>query len=382
MMATFTAKVSDLKKAITVAALATLDSTDSIKGHALIEITGAAASVYSSDEDRIAFTKFTVDAVDADMTFTVDPKNILSLLATCDRDEIKFIFDNEGKTLSVYASEDTDAFVSFPSLDPATFIPFKDVVSQATVVDTVNAAVLSHGLKFIQGYICQDDKNKKYANLYIREGILYASNGSTKIAAYKSDLLAKIFTMNVRRAMLSPVMHLIDKMSFDNVSILDSEKFFIVTSSDLSCGFGFRKPNVEVPKMPVSVEEPQTAGFVIERNVLLKKISRLATSMRGDDVVLGLTVEGDVITIETMTERKSVERMTCARIGGNEKISLLTSCQHLKTVVNTFSAPDVTFYHIGNTCTIYSKAAILIGDTERLPFISVARITLPRDTKV
>jgi DNA polymerase III sliding clamp (beta) subunit (PCNA family) len=379
----FMAQATDLKKAVSIASLATGDTADNIKGHALITVTGEKALIHATDEDRIAFTEFSVTNVEGDMVFTIDPKNILALLSSADRKDILFDYDKETKTLNAYASDDDSAYLSFPSLDPDSFLSFGDEVTSATLVDTINTTIFTTALKYQQGFVSQDEKNK-FANTFIREGVFYGTNGQTKIGLFQSPDTAKIFSMTIRKQMIGALLNFMDKINQDNVCLKDTEKKCIITSPDGSCGIGFRKSSVEAPKIPISPEMPTEDGLIVDREMFLKKISRLAIVAKGDILSLTVTVNGQTLSLQTNSDRKSVESMSCIRIGTDTPMTFLIECQQFKSILSMFLTPKIKVFIIKSTCMIFSEADILIGEKDPIKksYLEVARLSLPRDVAV
>lgn len=379
-MSKFTAKVADLKKALLVAVLATGEAIDSIKSQALVEVNGDKARIFTTDEDRIAYSWFPVESPESDVGFMADPKSLLATLGTSDRDSVQLDYIAESMTLNIYASDDADAYVSQACLDPMQFLAFMNDISSATVIDTVDTEVVKAAFKFIQGYVYQDDKNK-YSNMFIKEGILYGSNGHSIVGACLSPDLKKIFTLTVRRPMISAILSLIEKMDLNQVCIKETDKMLVFTSEDNQSGFGFRKSNQEMPKMPITVTSAAVGkGISIDRTTLIKKITRLSTTLRGEKLGLSLVAEGDVLTMQTLTERKSVERMPCKRNdGSNASVRIVMECPMLKSILSSLITPAVEFIVDSNSYYIFSVAELLIDGTDKKPITCMARISRPRE---
>ena len=104
-MVKFTATIQDLKKALSVVALATGDSANSIHSHALFNVGYDAVSLYATDEDKISVASFKVtnletEGEDGDIIqtlFTAEPKRIQNLITNADVKEVKFEYEAETK---------------------------------------------------------------------------------------------------------------------------------------------------------------------------------------------------------------------------------------------------------------------------------------------
>jgi DNA polymerase III sliding clamp (beta) subunit (PCNA family) len=376
----FIAKMKDLKKAVSIASLAVSSTFDNLKSHALFNISDNKASIFSTDEDSLAFATMPVETSDT-FKFTVSPKKLMELLSGSDREYIKFEFNGEAKTLDVYASDDDEALVSFPSFDPEEFLSFEEELKNSVLMGEVDSTVFGAMLKFQQGFL--DEKSQKFTNTHAKEGVSYGANGSTKIGAFLSADLEKIFTLTIRKGMISSIVSLMDNTDQDKIQIRDTEKKSLFISSDGLSGFGYRKSTAEMPKFPIETRAPNVNGISVDRTTLLKKISRLSITKSNDKLGLAINIDSDTITITTKTDRKSIERMACKRITSEtEPINFVIECELLKSVLPLFATPKIDLYVYGG-CYIFSNAELLIkGKTEadqvKKAYTAIARLSLPR----
>lgn len=380
-MAKFLVKAEELKKAMTVAVLATAESAETIRSHALFSVSNGEVSIQSTDENKLAYTTLKPD-VSEDTIFTADPKAMLALLSSADVDLITMDYDADSRTLNVYASEDTEAYVSFPSHNPDDFLTITDQVQETQEIAGVDSTVLTAGMKFGLGFTSTDDKNQKFATLYVKEGVLYAANGSSKLGLFKSPDFAPIYALTIRRPSVPSLLNFIDKVGGDKVVIKESPKIVLFLAADGQSGFGFRKPIVEMPKMPATADVPQTDGINVDRQSLLKKINRLSIAMRGEDASLDMTVQEGTLTIKTVSDRKSVERMPCNRLSGTEPMSFYMDCALLKATLGQYWASNIDIYVMKNRGVIHSSGEILSGEGSaqvKKPFTAVGIISLPRN---
>ena len=383
-MGHFTAKASDLKKAVSTTALATCAATETIKGHTLFTAANNMLVLQATDDDAIAYTTMNIEDLSERVVFSADPKSILELLKDSDTDKVRFDYSAETKTLNVYVSEDAESYVSFPSFDPNEFLSFNEHLKVMQEVDKISTSVLSTGIKFIQGFVSQDKKSAKYNNSFISEGVIYGSNGSNRVGAFKSDDLAKIFKLTIRPQMVNPILNFIDGLSQDQVSFRESEKMVLFTAVDSSSGFGFRKSTVDMPKMPITLEVPDMDGIYVNRRELIKKVNRISVALRGGSEVKGveMKVDGDTLNINTVADRKSVERIVCKRITGTEPLHFILDCGGLKKALSQFLADNIDIYSSPKVkkCFLYNAGELLIGEKDpvKKPFISVCLLGVAR----
>lgn len=383
-MTTFIAKTLNLKTALSVVALGTGEAAESIQNHALFVIQKNKVILYATNEDKIALSHFPTDYADEEIRFTASPKRIQELISSSDSEQIKFVYDEETKTLNIYASDDSESYLSFASFEPDEFLSFNKELSQRKTIKSINANVLLDSIKFTQGFLPNDDKNKKYSNLFINEGTMYGSNGSTKIGAFKSPELNEIETLSLRKMMLPLILTLIDKTGISNVIIKASEKFITFSSEDGMHCFGFRKPVSEMPKFPISMTKPDINGFNIDHNIILKKLKRLSLTS-WESIGIKIAFEEDTLLMETITDRISRERMSCQHISGDKKFEFVVECNQLKNILDLFKASNVDIFIDAKKCTIYSTANIVVEEEGKdpisKPFTAIGFITLARVLK-
>lgn len=394
-MIEFTAAVTDLKKALAIVALATVDSAEDIQGHALFNFPGngpvGCFYLYSTDKDKIASSRLPVSDVKSDKTgvtaeeifgaqFTADPRKLQALISNTDQKQIKFTYDSATKTLNVYASENSDAYVSFASFKPEEFLTFEKELRLTIDVKTFDSSMFLSAIRFIQGFLPNDDKEKKFANMFFDKGTVFGTNGSYKIGAFQSDEFSGISDLSIRRIMLSPIASMLDKTDSSTIKLSSSDKLIAISLPDDSSTFGFRRSVLTMPKMPVSVDQPKQDGFNINRTALLKKLNRLAVVSK-EDVGLKMELKGTELSIETETDRRSYEKITCQRVIGDTDLEFFMECSKVKSVLNLFQASNVDI-HIDKTKCIIRSAAELVtieGEKEtKKSFISVGLLALAR----
>jgi hypothetical protein len=210
-MTKFTINTPELKTALSIVSLGTDDTLENIRSHALFVLKDGRAHVYATNEDKIATSSMAAD-IQENAQFTASPKKVLALISSTNKETITFSYEDTTKTLNVYASEDPDAFISFASFDPGTFLSFDKELQNQTDIKKIYTEVFLMGVKFIQGFLPKDDKDKKYSNLYINNSLFCGSNGSTKIGVLKCQDLEGIDSVSLRRAMLPGIITFIDKI--------------------------------------------------------------------------------------------------------------------------------------------------------------------------
>jgi len=379
-MIEFTAQKEELKKAFAVVSLATVEKIDTVQSHALFDIRNGILHLYSTNKDKMAIAKSPVEDFKGEsenIQFTSDPKKIMALLNSSGAKKIRFSYDPKTKTLNVYASETGNSYLSFASFDPQEFLSFESELSKMQEEKTLNAGIFLSGLRFIQGFLSQDDKNKKFSSMYISDSVMYGSNGSNKIGAFKSAEFEGINAMGFRGIMLSPISSMIDKIDISEITIKTTSKVTGVFSSDGTCGFAFRKASEEMPKFPIKLEEPKNSSFNTDRNIFLKKINRLAITCEGSLGIKTL-ISGNEITMTTLSERKSTESMSCKMSDESSKFDFIFEHRIMKNVLSLFHASNIDIYIGDARCIIRSKANLEI-ESERKPFVAVALLSLARE---
>jgi DNA polymerase III sliding clamp (beta) subunit (PCNA family) len=324
-----------LKNAMTVISLAAGSTESALESHCLFEIKDNKLLMTGTDKDK-RIARACIDAtIEGEGMFTADPKKLLSLIKTTSSDTIRLMYFPETTTLEVYSSEDKDSFVSLPSFDPAIYPAVGHTFDEAYPVKTLNAGVLLVGIRFIQDYLLKSKGTNKFSNMFISQGIIYGSNGNDKIGAFTSPDIEGLDELVFPEMMLGPIANLIEKPDLDNITISTTSEFILIGSDDKSFIFGFSKPKVKVPKMPVDIKEPEANGGEIEVGLLLKKFGRLKIA---GDVDMGLRISlGDHISISTLLDRASKDTMPCKRIGTEEK-DILVKCRVVEGVLDSFSA--------------------------------------------
>jgi len=383
-MITFIAEKSELNKALGVVRLGTGEAAESINSHALFVLKKDKAILYSTDEDKIALSNFSTDlSDDKDIRFTANPKRIQKLLSGSDTEQIKFAYNEESKTLDIYASEDPSSFLSYASFEPDEFLTFNKELSQRKKIKVVNADVLVSAIKFSQGYLPSEDKDKKYSNLFINDGAIYGSNGNTKVGAFKNEDLNGIENLSLRKAMLSFVISMIEKTGISNVVIKTSDKFITFSSEDNTHCFGFRRPTVDMPNLPITIKRPEITGFTIDRKTLLKKLKRLSLAS-WESIGIKMIFNKNDLLIETVTDRVSQERMSCEHVSGEEGIDFIIELNPFRNVLDLFKASSIDIHIDKKKVTLYSEADIIVEengkDPVNMPFIAIGLRTLARVT--
>ena len=379
----FTAEASNLKKALAIASLSVDENQDTIEGHALFTFKDNKIFIHATNKDKISVSYLPIkeEHIEHAVSFTVSPKRLQAIINKADEDLVKFKYDPQTSTLNVYASEEKNAYVSFASFNPEDFPSFIADIAIAKHIKDINSTTLLMGIRFIQGFLPGDDKSKKYSNLYIDNGILYGSNGANKVGAFTSSDLEKITGINIRRIMLIPVSSFIDKISIPEVILKASSKSIILSSPDGLYQFGFRKSILELPKLPISIDIPTCNGINIDRNLLLKKITRLALTTK-EEIGLKMSVKDDAVEIHTTSDRESYEKIGCTRISGTDPFDFIIECKRFRSTLTMFQADYVNMYIDKTRCTIYNNGDLIFEEAGKEPvkksFVAVGVITLAR----
>lgn len=360
-MLEFKAQNEQLKKAFGIVALAAEDKQDSAWSHCRFKIADDTLTLHATDKDRIAVSSCPVFDVDGDLVeFTSDPKRLAALLNSSDSEDVRFTYDHENKTLKVYASENKDSYLSFPSMDPDK-LSLDSKLEDAIDVKTFNAGVLLAGLRFIQGFLPPDDRDKKFARMYITNGVLYGSNGSVKVGAFESPELADLDRLIFRRPMLSPIATMIDRVNPANVTIKTTSNLVAVFTEDKKYGFGFLKVVDEPIKFPISLKDPDSDSFKIDKNMLLKKLNRLAIASPGNLGIKG-TLKTDELEMSTLSDRPSVERIDYKRLNEADIETFVADYKLMKSIVGLFQADEINVYVDKSKCTVINGGKLEIQE--------------------
>jgi hypothetical protein len=292
---------------------------------------------------------------------------------------MRFKYNSQTKTLYIHSSEDDNSYISLASLEPEEFLSFDSDIEKAFVEKQCDSSLFQTGIKFIQGFLPSDEQNKKFLHMFINDGILFGANGISKIGAFKSDDFNGL-TIMIRGAMLNPINALLEKIDTTNVDIKTTSKFVFICSPDGNYGFGFRKSTDEMVKMPISLEDPKTPGFAIERNSFLKKLNKLA--IISPEIGVNAKVENNTIRLETITERKSSELLACKQFTETEGIVFNFEYKLIKLILGLFQTPTLSIFVDKTKCTITSQATLEItsdsGEIINKPFKTVAVMCLAR----
>lgn len=383
-MIKFTVKTEDLKKALSIAVLATGKTSSNILSHSLFSIENDSVTLYSTDQDKIAKSYLPVtdlkNSNSENILFTAEPKRIEKLINSSENTEFDFSYDPKTKTLKIYTSENSKSYISFPSFNTEDFLNFKDDLENINV-ENISSNILLAGIRFTSGFISKNEKDKKFSNIFIHEGTIYGTNGSIKIGAFQNMDLEKVPSITIRKQMISPLLSMLEKISPSEILIGASEKYIVFFSSDYSFCFGFRNSTITIPRMPISLEIPEVDGFNVNRLDFQRKLDRLSLSS-WEDVGVKMTIKEDIISMETLLERKSQENIKCERLQGDKNPSFIIECEVLKKILAQFSASNIDFYIDKKKCTIYSSADLEYKNESdelvSIPFIATGSLTFAR----
>lgn len=381
----FFVQKEDMKKALSVVALATDESADHIWGHALFKIDGDNLKLYSTNKDKIAFGTCSVSKMEGDPEeFTADPKKVTALLSSSDMEVIRFNYKKEENTLNVYASENKNAYLSFASFEPDKFLSFESKLKTASNIATINAGIFLSGLKFIQGFLPPDDRNQKFARMYVEKGVMYGSNASNKIGAYLSPALEGLDGLIVRRPLLSSLCQMIDKINPTDINVKDANKHIIVMTPDDSFGFGFLKTTDNMIKFPISIQKPDTDAFTIDRNLFLKKLNRLAITS-GNELGIKMKLRSTDIEMNTILERSSVENIDVHRFIGKDDVEFIVDYRLAKAILGLYQASNLDIFVDKSKYTIWSEAELEIQEENKeitkKSFTAIGLVSLAREVE-
>jgi len=339
-MTSFTANSKDLKTALGIACLAT-GQGDNLSGHALFKI-GQNLKIFSTDRDRISISECPIQASGVEpIDFTSDPKKLTALINSSNSEVINFDYKPEEKTLNVYASENSSSYLSFPSLDTDDFNVFLSNATDFDTIKVVDSGILLAAISFVQGFISDDNKDKKFSRLYIENGVFYGSNGSNKVGAFSSPDFDGLNSIIIRKPMLGPLVNMINLTDTKDITIQDNDKFLYFSTDGF--GFGFLKVIEEMINFPIEMEAPNCDAFKIDKNVFLKKINRLAI-MGDNQIGIKAHISNNSSELSTLDERPSVELMDIVRISGTESFEFFFKHKLMMSTLKQFQSSDVDLY--------------------------------------
>lgn len=383
-MVKFTAKVIDIKKALILSGLAAGKTFNNIHSHSLFIVDGNFVSLYSTDEDKISKTFFPIleyeNTEDQTPVFTADPRRIDKVLKDSnENDEIMFSYDQEKKTLKIFIHKNRKSYISFPSFNAEDFLDFRECLKNFDISVNLSANLLMSSLKFVSGFAPKKD-NKKFSNIFIEKGVIVASDGSTKIGAFTSELFKDLPDLTIRKSMVPSILSFINKLDDCNLFLNTSDKFIILSSSDGLHYFGFRVSLITKPRIPFQLERPDTNGFNVNNNDLQNALNRLGITLWEDSGVQ-VTMKDHELMIETIIERESREIVPCEPINSND-FEFIIECKEFEKTLKMFSASNIDIYRVKNRAVIYSSANIQYENDEEeqitIPFTAIAVKTLGR----
>ena len=368
-----------LKNAMSVACLATETSESSITGHCLFEFQGKTLKILSTDKRHHLAQSIIGLQEEMEGSFTVDPRKILTLIDKAESDSIGFEYIPEKSTLQVFMSETSDSYVSLPSFEPKTYSPIGEVFTKTFDLKTINAGVLLGGVQFIKGFL--DPKNKNFSNLYISNGVFYGSNGNNLAAAFSCPDLAGLDELVIPNSTIQSIGNMIGKLDLQDIIIQTTSNNILFSSSDKNHTFGFTKVNAKMPKIPISIKDPEGSGWTFNKNILLKKLSCFHVT---GDANLGVkgSFSSDSLQLLTVYERSSKDSMACKKIAGDD-VSFVTQCRLLEIALKQFGGSELNIF-VNKKIILHSKAEFEITEKDNKilkPFTSAAAIALFREEK-
>jgi hypothetical protein len=133
---------------------------------------------------------------------------------------------------------------------------------------------------------------------------------------------------------------------------------------------------MEIPNLPLVTKVPETDGFNIDCDKLTKKLNRLMLASP-ENFGIKFKLNGDILSMETVTDRVSYEKINCRRIGKSvNDLEFIMESGFLQKILNLYEAADVDIYIDGQRCIIHSSADILIEKTnEKRPFTAIGLLT-------
>jgi hypothetical protein len=386
-MLEFTVTKTPLENAMKLAILSTEASENTITGHCLFEVTNNEIRVLATDKrNKLSMSKIGI-SFEGSGKFTADPRKILKLLKTVDSDSLKIRYVEDTATLQIFLSDNQESFVSLPSFDPSDYTSIAENFEKAFDLKTVNAGSFLGGLQFIKGFL--DLKNQKFSNMYITKGVMYGSNGNNKAGAFTNpdlaDLDELIFPLSTFPAISSLIEILVpDKggqSDVQDIVISTSSNHVFISSPAKDFIYAFTKVQTKMPKIPITVDEPDMDGWRINRSLLLKKINRLQLTDAKAGVQCIFTE--DKVQFSTIADRSSKDFLLCSKIKDSKGATCITECRLLVESLLQFKGEEIDFF-VKNKIVLFNKAEMefLVQEQKVVkPFICAAAVSMSREAK-
>ena len=368
-----------LEDAMKLAILSTENTDNLITGHSLFDVGEQTLKVLSTDK-KSRSSKASMPASSANaFKFTTDPRKILKLIKTSEGDDLKFSYDPENMTAQIFLSEDKESFVALPSFDPVSYAPIEENFDKAYDLKKLNAGVFLGGIQFIKGFLI--DKHQKFSNMFISKGVMYGANGNNKAAAFSSVDLEGLDELVFPMMTFPAITNMINTLDLQEVLISSSSNSIFVSSPTKDFSFGFTKVQMKMPKIPITVTEPDWESWTIDKTAMLKKLNRLHIT---GDSGLGVRLEFiyDKIQMTTVVNRPSKDSMPCKRLKGTLNMKCITEVRLIESALNQFGAKDLNFFIDKKMVIIHSKADLEIeenGVNVLKPFICAAALALSEE---
>jgi hypothetical protein len=378
-MLEFTVPKPPLENAMKLAILSTEASENTITGHCLFEVGNQEIRILATDKrNKISMSKIGI-SFEGSGKFTADPRKILKLIKTAESETLKIGYMADTATLQIFLSENQESFVSLPSFDPTLYAPIADNFEKAFDLKKVNAGSFLGGLQFIKGFL--DQKDQKFSNMYISKGIMCGSNGSNKAGAFSTPDLADLDDLVFPLSTLTAVSNLIEILDLQDIVVSTSSNHVFINSPAKDFIFAFTKVQTKMPKIPITVNEPETSGWKIEKNSLLKKLGRLQLT----DTKAGVkcVFSENKVQFSTIADRASKDSLFCTPIKDSKEATCITECRLLIEALTQFGANEINFF-VKNKIIIYSKANLeflVQGEKVMKPFICAAAVSVSREEK-
>ena len=210
-----TVSAQDLKETIGIAQN-TLGSNQDITSHFIFSSEGTGVNVMACSPPR-QFSKVPVigATLQEEGEFSIEGKRLSSIVGVA-KGVIEISYDDETKEVSI-KTENGEGTNS--SLDPASFPPWNDKLTQATKAKEVSASVLYDVLSAIRVYVSQEDSRRpELAMLLIEDGKAYACDGFMLGIARHDEL--KDLEVKIHFKDISPLMKFLKAYDGNAIEIL------------------------------------------------------------------------------------------------------------------------------------------------------------------
>lgn len=375
----FSFQKSDFRKAVTIAkkALPKVIISEE-RGHLLVKIVGESARVSTTNNDILCYVDIPTKS-SKDFSFTCDPKIIEKLSSKVEDDLLRGEYDDEKYLLKMFTSADKNSFITcqtFPSHKMLTFDKTLNLPSISEV--EVNRVFLKKALDFTSGFLLplkEDGKNNDF--IIINNKVCYAGNGRNRRGYFVCKHFAGFSNLKIRKAVVPHIISDLEKLTGENVVIIENPKIIAIKSEVDGFLFGFLKSEVQPPRIPLDFLKKEGPFTRIHKNSLIKRLDRLILGVANPGSIgIKIALSGDAddahLKLSLLNELDCMEDIPCSRVSDDsaEDIESLVEYKMFKEILSSIESTDVIDLYI-NSSTERAFKVYFVGVENNEKFIAV-----------